>query len=156
MTTASGRSSSRPAPSPRSWACPVRGSRDGTGTSAYFWEPPASPADGTGNLYVADGANYTIRKVVVATRVVTTIAGTSGTWGSTDGTGAAALFDGPSGVALDGAGNLYVADPGNHTIRKVVDRDQGGDHSGLGRRRCLRRFTAVRKASPLMVPATFM
>ena len=77
-------------------------------------------ADGAGNLFVADHTNYTIRKVVIATRVVTTLAGTSGTWGRADGTGAAALFDGPSGVATDGAGNLYVADLGNHTIRKIV------------------------------------
>jgi hypothetical protein len=96
------------------------GSRDGTGTSAYFNGPAGIAADGTGNLYVSDVNNYTIRKVVVATRVVTTLAGTSGTWGRTDGTGANALFDGPSGIAADGAGNLYVADLGNHTIRKIV------------------------------------
>ena len=77
-------------------------------------------ADGAGNLYVADNANNTIRKVVVATGVVTTLAGTAGMAGSTDGTGAAARFNSPCGVAVDGAGNLYVADNINNTIRKVV------------------------------------
>jgi len=95
------------------------GSRDGTGTSAYFYGPAGIAADGAGNLYVSDSTNYTIRKVVIATRVVTTLAGSSGTWGSTDATGTNALFDGPYGIAFD-AGNLYVADLGNHTIRKIV------------------------------------
>ena len=65
-------------------------------------------------------SNNTIRKVVIATGAVTTLAGTAGVTGAADGTGAAARFNGPYGIASDGAGNLFVADTGNHTIRKIV------------------------------------
>ena len=75
--------------------------------------------DGTGNVYVADSYNRTIRKVTPG-GVVTTLAGMAGSWGSADGTGSAARFNYPSGVAVDSAGNVYVADTGNHTIRKVT------------------------------------
>ncbi|MGH3513119.1 MAG: hypothetical protein ACRDRB_12685, partial [Pseudonocardiaceae bacterium] len=62
--------------------------------------------------------NHTIRKVTAA-GVVTTLAGTAGMFGSADGTGAAARFNHPAGVAVDSAGNVYVAD-GSATIRKVT------------------------------------
>jgi hypothetical protein len=71
------------------------------------------------NLYIADSSNDTIRKMVVATGAVTTLAGTAGLYGSTDGVGPAARFNGPAGVVLDGAGYLYVVDTGNSTIRRV-------------------------------------
>ena len=73
---------------------------------------------GDGNLYVLDSANHTIRKVTPAGEV-TTFAG-SGSSGSDDGTGTAASFNEPVGVAFDGDGNLYVADARNRTIRKVT------------------------------------
>src|SRR5207245_2335683 len=66
----------------------------------------------------ADG-NSTIRKITPA-GVVTTLAGTAGSTGSTDGTGAAASFRFPLGVATDSAGNVYVADTDNSTIRKIT------------------------------------
>ena len=94
------------------------GSADGTGTAAGFFDPNDVTTDGK-NLYVADSGNHTIRKVVISTGVVTTLAGTAGSSGSADGTGAAARFFDPHGVTTDGT-NLYVADSGNHTIRKIV------------------------------------
>ncbi len=96
------------------------GSADGTGAAAAFSAPSGIASDGAGNLYIADTRNHTIRKTVIATGAVTTIAGTAGVQGSADGTGAAATFNRPQGIAGDGAGNLYVADYGNNTIRKLV------------------------------------
>jgi sugar lactone lactonase YvrE len=96
------------------------GSADGMGAAARFTKPVGVASDGAGNLYVADTFNQTIRKVVMDTGSVTTLAGTAGQQGSADGNAAAALFAFPQGVASDGAGNLYVADSGNQTIRKVV------------------------------------
>ena len=75
--------------------------------------------DASGNVYVADTGNGTIRKVT-SVGVVTTFAGTAEKFGSTDGTGAAAEFNNPEGIAVDGAGNLYVSDTGNDTIRKIT------------------------------------
>ena len=75
--------------------------------------------DGTGNVYVADSGNHTIRKITPA-GVVTTLAGLAGNFGSADGTGSDARFQDPSSVAVDSAGNVYVADFGNHTIRKIT------------------------------------
>jgi sugar lactone lactonase YvrE len=94
------------------------GAADGTGTAALFNNPADIASDGT-NLYVADSGNNTIRKIVIATREVTTLAGTAGTSGSADGTGTAALFNNPLGIATDRT-NLYIADSGNNTIRKIV------------------------------------
>jgi hypothetical protein len=98
----------------------MTGSTDGTGAEARFNSPSTVAVDGVGNLFVADSLNHTIRKVVLATGAVTTLVGTAGMSGGTDGTGAAARFNLPTGVAVDGTGNLFVADSGNHTIRKVV------------------------------------
>jgi DNA-binding beta-propeller fold protein YncE len=72
------------------------------------------------NLYVADGANYTIRKIEAATGVVTTLAGLAGMSGSADGVGAAARFMYPQDVVADKRGNLYMADASSNTIRKIV------------------------------------
>ncbi|MBK6403936.1 MAG: PKD domain-containing protein [Holophagales bacterium] len=73
--------------------------------------------DGSGNVYVADQRNHTVRKVTVS-GVVTTLAGVAGSWGNVDGTGSAGRFFHPSGVAMDGLGTVYVADTHNHSIRK--------------------------------------
>jgi sugar lactone lactonase YvrE len=97
----------------------MRGSTDGTGAAASFAVPRGIAADGAGTVYVADSANHTIRRITPA-GVVSTYAGLAGTAGATDGTGAAARFTSPYDVALDAAGNLYVADAGNHTIRKIA------------------------------------
>ena len=95
------------------------GSRDGLGGVARFGGITATFSDGAGTLYVSDANNATVRKVVLATGEVTTIAGTPGLQGSVDGQGSEARFFGPWGLAGDGAGNLYVADPGSHTVRRI-------------------------------------
>lgn len=94
------------------------GSVDGTGAAARFNAPAGTAVDGAGNLYIADRDNNLIRKVTPA-GAVTTLAG-SGVAGSADGVGTAAAFNKPFGVAIDGIGNLYVADTYNATIRKIT------------------------------------
>ena len=86
-----------------------------------FNNPDAVALDSAGNLYVAEFDNHTIRKVApVGTNwVVTTVAGAAGSSGFVDGTNSDARFYRPNGVALDGAGNLYVTDSGNRAVRKV-------------------------------------
>ena len=94
------------------------GSADGIGAAARFSVPQGVTTDGT-NVYVADTNNHTIRRLVIATGAVSTLAGTAGVSGSTDGTGAAARFSSPAGITTDGV-NLYVADTINSRIRKVM------------------------------------
>ena len=89
---------------------------DDTGTAAAFNGPAGITTDGT-NLYVTDYSGHTIRQVVIASGVVTTLAG-SGTAGAADGDGTAATFDGPIGITTDGT-NLYVTDRTRHTIRQI-------------------------------------
>jgi sugar lactone lactonase YvrE len=95
------------------------GSANGTGSAARFYLPSGAAVDGAGNVYVADTGNSTIRKVTPA-GAVTTLAGKAGVTGSANGTGSAARFYYPNGVAVDGVGNVYVADTDNNTIRKVT------------------------------------
>jgi len=95
------------------------GSADGTGVLARFNHPAGVATDSADNVYIADTTNNTIRKITPA-GVVTTLAGSPGASGSTDGTGAAAHFKFPQGVATDSAGNVYVANAGNSTIRKIT------------------------------------
>jgi D-alanyl-D-alanine dipeptidase len=98
----------------------VSGSTDATGAAASFRDPRGIATDSAGNVYVADSGNFTIRKIVISTRAVTTLAGTAGEIGSTDATGAAARFRDPRSVATDSAGNVYVADQENFDIRKIT------------------------------------
>ena len=96
------------------------GSADGTGTAASFNDPAGLAVDPSGNVYVADAGNDTIREVTPA-GVVTTVAGAAGVVENIDGPGAErARFATPGDVAIDSAGNLYVADTGNNTIRRIV------------------------------------
>ncbi len=94
------------------------GSADGKAGAARFFHPYGIATDGT-SLYVADMFGQTIRRIAIATGTVTTLAGSAGLVGSSDGRGKAAAFYYPSGIATDGT-NLYVADKNNHTIRKVT------------------------------------
>jgi sugar lactone lactonase YvrE len=117
------------------------GSVDGTGSAARFLAPYGMAVDDAGNVYVADVWNYTIRKITPA-GLVTTLAGSAGQFGSADGTGSAARFYGPFGVAADSAGNVYVADSENNTIRKITpagvvsalagSAEQSGSSDGTG------------------------
>lgn len=97
----------------------VSGSADGVGSAARFYYPTGVAVDSGGNVYVADSINHTIRKITPA-GIVTTLAGTAQSAGSADGVGAAARFDYPNGIAVDGAGNVYVADTDNNTIRMIT------------------------------------
>lgn len=95
------------------------GSADGISSAARFAQPDgvAVSPDGT-TVYIADLGNHSIRKLVLATSAVTTIAG-NGTAGFSNGTGNAATFNSPHNLVTDGT-NLYVADYGNNAIRQVA------------------------------------
>jgi sugar lactone lactonase YvrE len=96
-----------------------KGAADGTGSAAQFNEPVDVALDAQGNAYIADRLNHSIRKVTPQ-GVVTTLAGTPGVPGATDGAAAQAMFSSPSGVAVTAQGDVYVADTGNHVIRKIA------------------------------------
>lgn len=104
---------------------------DGTGTAAEFASPSGVAYDPTsGALFVADTHNHTIRKVTLA-GVVTTFAGTHGEDGSTDAVGPAARFNQPRAVAVDASGYIWVADSGNHTIRRITPGGSVSTVAGL-------------------------
>src|SRR3569832_861004 len=120
----------------------INGSADGTGMAAQFFAPQSIAADSAGNLYVADaflfdrmclcGANGLIRKIA-PNGEVTTLAGTSKVYGSADGTGPAARFNLPLGIASSSSGELYVADTFNNTIRKISPAGAVSTFAGLAR-----------------------
>ncbi len=97
----------------------VVGSSNGTGGAASFNNPGGAAVDAAGDVYVADTDNQVIRKITPA-GVVTVLAGSPGVAGSADGSGSAATFDDPTGVAVDSSGNVYVADEGNDEIREIT------------------------------------
>ncbi len=92
---------------------------DGMGAAARFSYPRGIATDSAGNVYVADTGNQVIRKITPA-GAVSTLAGTAGVEGHADGIGVAASFSQPWGIAADSTDNVYVADTGNHTIRKIT------------------------------------
>jgi hypothetical protein len=96
----------------------TQGFADGRYGAARFNLPTAITIDGNGNLYVADTMNHTIRKIDTDGNV-TTVAGRAGSPGAADGNGNSARFNEPSGIVVDNDGVLYVADTGNHLIRKI-------------------------------------
>ena len=95
------------------------GAVDATGSAARFNYPSGVAVDASTNTYVADLANHTIRKITAA-GVVSTLAGLATVSGTNNGSGSAARFNTPTGVAVDTSGNVFVADTYNHTIRKIT------------------------------------
>ena len=92
---------------------------NGAATSAHLFGPTGVILDGAGNMYIADAGNNCIRKVNTS-GVITTIAGTGVAGYSGDnGIATSATLNNPTGVAVDGAGNVYIADRSNHCVRKV-------------------------------------
>src|SRR5256885_9787118 len=98
----------------------------GAATSATLNGPVAVALDASGNLYVADQGNHRIRKVDAASGIITTVAGNgTNTFAGDGGAAANASLNYPASVALDASGNLYIADPNNHRIRKVAAATRG-------------------------------
>lgn len=95
------------------------GDADGVGTAARLRMPSALAVDAAGNLFIADAGNHTIRRMSPAGEV-TTVAGMAGRSGDADGSGSEARFDTPSGLAVDGEGLIWIADTGNHTLRRLT------------------------------------
>jgi len=108
----------------------LSGSANGTGMAASFSSPLGITIDASNNLYVTESSNDNIRKITPA-GVVTTFAG-NGTAGFANGAGTAAIFNNPSDIAIDNNGNLYVADQGNHRIRKITPTGVVSTFAGSG------------------------
>ncbi|MEK7765136.1 MAG: NHL repeat-containing protein, partial [bacterium] len=103
-------------------AGPGAGGSTGEGpATAFRLNAPARVAvDASGNLYIADTGNMRIRKVTASTGAISTLAGTGAAGYNADGIAAAtALLNAPGGVAVDASGNVFIADTGNHRIRRV-------------------------------------
>ena len=113
---------------------PNPGSTDGTNADAQFDFPCGIAVGSSGRLYVADWGNHTIRQLAqIGTNwVVTTIAGTAGSMGSADGSGTVATFNFPIDICADAAGNLFVSDQSNDTIRNLVPSQGGWMVSTIG------------------------
>src|SRR5262249_32441102 len=115
------------------------GGDGGNATAALLMFPLGLAADGAGNLYIADAGNNVIRKVNTS-GIITTVAGIGGRAGSSGDGGAAtgALLNIPSGIAVDGAGNLFIGDSGNNRVRRVdaasgtILTIAGGNSNGYG------------------------
>ncbi len=106
------------------------GATDGTGMAALLNRPAAVAVADGGDIYVADTGNHAIRRIS-RTGAVTTFAG-SGSAGFANGNGSSASFNAPTGVALDGSGNLYVADSNNNVIRKITRAGSVSTFAGSG------------------------
>jgi sugar lactone lactonase YvrE len=96
------------------------GTEDGVGADAGFYTPTGVTADGLGNLYVADNQASTVRKIVVASDTVSTIAGSPNMPGYQDGVGAMAFFAQPFAVSANDLGDLFVSDTNNNAVRHVA------------------------------------
>jgi len=110
----------------------IAGSANGTGSAASFNNPQGTAVDSAGNIFVADNVNRTIRKITPA-GLVTTFAGSTGLQGTNDGLGSVARFYQPSGMAVDSVDNIYVADVGGDSIRKITPGGLVTTLAGTGR-----------------------
>jgi hypothetical protein len=97
----------------------ISGTNDGTGAAARFNFPQGVAVDDLNNIYVADTDSDTIRKITSG-GAVSTIAGFPGAYGSVNQPGAAARFSNPGGLVVDPAGNIYIADKQNESIRQIT------------------------------------
>lgn len=97
----------------------------GPATAARFSLPSDLAFDAAGNMYVVDSSSQVVRRIAASTGIITTVAG-NGTFGYSgdDGPATSAQFKYPAGIAVDGAGNLYIADSFNHAVR-MVDATSG-------------------------------
>jgi sugar lactone lactonase YvrE len=95
-----------------------RGSTDGIATAARFSAPIGIARNSSGVFFVADSTNHIIRKIT-ADGTVSTLAGTAGSSGASDGAGASARFNNPTGIAIDANNNILVSDTTNNLIRKI-------------------------------------
>lgn len=110
----------------------VAGAADGTGSVARFRSPTGIVAAGT-DLYVCDTGNHTIRKITTTSGLVATLAGSPGVSGFADNTTPTLVrFNAPRGIAWDGGSVLYVADTGNHAIRRVTFAGATTTYAGSG------------------------
>lgn len=96
----------------------IPGNINASATTARFFRPTGLALDSAGNVIIADTSNHTIRRIS-ASGTVTTLAGGGGNFGSTDGFGTTARFYHPRGLAIDGQGNVFVADSFNNTVRRI-------------------------------------
>jgi sugar lactone lactonase YvrE len=99
------------------------GSSNGVGTNAGFSAPSGLALDRRGSLYVTDTGNHLIRKIVLTSQTVSTLAGST-TQGFADGMGSNAQFSSPRGIALGANRNLFVTDQGNHRVRQIAPSTQ--------------------------------
>jgi len=109
------------------------GSADGPGANARFNTPGGLALDASGNLLVADTGNHTLRRIATD-GTVTTLAGSPGQPGSTDGASALARFNGPFGLAVAATGAIYISDTQNHTIRLLATDGTVSTYAGLAQK----------------------
>jgi len=154
-------------PSPSGWIvstvagrATTSGTNDGIGTNALFGYPSGITVDGEGNLYVTDSGYNTVRRIDT-NGLVKTIAGVASAVspGSNDGMGTQAKFNAPYGIAVDSIGNLYVADQGNSTIRKIATNRMvstlAGNPAKLGTTNGLGRLSLFNNPTGIVVDGAF-
>lgn len=107
----------------------AQGNTDGLGAAARFTLPMGLAIDAADNLYCTDGGNHTIRKITPGGEV-TLLAGLAQSPGHVDGVGTGARFNMPSGIAVDRAGTIYVADANNHVIRRLSSEGAANTFTG--------------------------